>query len=160
MNPSLGIVLSYDTSAETASVRSVAIARSLESLPTNGGARGDGVSVIGAGNYAGRILLPALARAGAQMRVLVSATGVSSVHQGRRFRFAHAATDPVMAIEDAETAGIVIATRHDSHADLAIRAMEAGKSGVRGKTPGAHAPTSWRGFARHARRRPSSRVSW
>lgn len=126
--PSLGIVLSYDTPASAASARSVSIAGSAEVTPGNGGTRGDGVSVIGAGNYAGRILLPALADAGARMRVLVSATGVSSVHQGRRFRFAQAATDVTIAIEDADTAGIVIATRHDTHADLAIRAIESGRA--------------------------------
>jgi predicted dehydrogenase len=82
-----------------------------------------GISVIGAGNYAAQVLLPALKATPAVLRVLVSAGGVSGVHAGKKHGFASTATEAARALEDPQTSAVVIATRHDSHAQYVVRAI-------------------------------------
>lgn len=85
------------------------------------------VSVIGAGNYAARILIPALRKGGAQFRTLVTANGLSAAQNGEAFGFSEASTCIDAAFDDPEVSAVVVATRHDSHADLVCRGLEAGK---------------------------------
>jgi predicted dehydrogenase len=120
---SLGIILEFGGAD-----RQVAAAQAVVELDSGAerSTGGKGISVIGAGNYAGRVLIPALARTGAELCTLVSQGGVSSVHYGKKFGFADAATDAVAAIED-DASAIVIASRHDTHAEYVIKAVEAGK---------------------------------
>ncbi|MBW7881847.1 MAG: bi-domain-containing oxidoreductase [Caldilineaceae bacterium] len=86
-----------------------------------------GISVIGTGNYANQVLIPAIVATPARRRLLVSAGGVSAVHAAKRQGFAAAATDPEAALEDPQTRAVVIATRHDSHAALLAAAVARGK---------------------------------
>ena len=133
--PSLGIVLRY---AEPAAQRPVdAVAAPLSRtvvLPPPAGAKvaapsagAPRISVIGAGNYAGAVLIPAFKAAGAQLARIASAGGASSVHLGRKFGFAEATTDTAALLADAGADAIVVSTRHDTHADYVLRALAAGK---------------------------------
>jgi predicted dehydrogenase len=92
--------------------------------PADGATR---VSVIGAGNYAGAVLIPAFKAAGARLMRIASAGGASSVHLGRKFGFAEATTDTAALLADANADAIVVSTRHDTHADYVVRALAAGK---------------------------------
>ena len=83
--------------------------------------------MIGAGNYAGRKLIPAFAKTSARLHMIVSQRGVTASHFGRKFGFQSAGSDVQAAIGDAAVDAVVIATRHDSHADLVCRALRAGK---------------------------------
>ncbi len=85
------------------------------------------ISVIGAGNYAGAVLIPAFKAAGAKLVRIASAGGASSVHQGRKFGFAQATTDTAALLVDPNVDAVVISTRHDTHADYVLRALAAGK---------------------------------
>ncbi len=85
------------------------------------------VGFIGTGNYAGRVLIPAFKAAGAGLHTALSHSGVSAVHYGKKHGFAQASTDVEAMLESAELDTIVIATRHASHASLAVRALQAGK---------------------------------
>jgi len=85
------------------------------------------VVMIGAGNYASQVLIPALKATGARLTTLVSAGGVSGVYLGKKHGFEHAATDADAAIADPDVNTVVIATRHDSHADLSCQALRQGK---------------------------------
>lgn len=88
-----------------------------------------GVAFLGAGNYAKGVLLPALARCAAARPVsLVTATGPSARKTGERFGFARCATDAQDALADPAVQLVFIATRHDSHAELACAALRAGKA--------------------------------
>ena len=124
--PALGILLEYapplSPAEATQAPRTVVLASSAGSSATAGR-----LGVIGAGNYAGRVLLPAFKRAGAELQTLVSAGGVSAVHYGKRFGFANASTSIDEVLADSTIDSIVIATRHNSHADLVIAAIQAGK---------------------------------
>ncbi len=85
------------------------------------------LTVIGAGNYAGRKLIPAFVKTGAARRTIVSQRGVTASHFGKKFGFETASTDVAGAIEDASVNAVVIATRHDSHAALVCQSLRAGK---------------------------------
>jgi predicted dehydrogenase len=88
-----------------------------------------GVAFLGAGNYAKSVLLPALANAGPlRRRTLVAATGASARHTASRFDFDECGTDPEAVLADPSVRLVFVATRHDSHAALAERALRAGKA--------------------------------
>lgn len=88
-----------------------------------------GVGFIGAGQYAGEMLLPAL-RAHADVRrvSVVTTRGLSARKAAVRFEFARCATDPADIFADPEIDLVFIASRHDSHAALTQAALEAGKA--------------------------------
>ena len=88
-----------------------------------------GTAFVGFGNYAKAVLLPALGGASAvERRSLVTATGASARRSAERFGFATCGTDPESAFRDPNVHLVFVATRHDSHAALAARALEAGKA--------------------------------
>lgn len=125
--PSLGIVLDYpDAAAPESAARTVQLATVQPAEPA--AAQGKAVvGFIGAGNYAGAVLIPAFHASGARLRMLASAGGVSSVHSGRKFGFEQATTDTDALINDAQTNVVVVSTRHDSHAQFVLAAHAAGK---------------------------------
>lgn len=85
------------------------------------------IGAIGAGNYAGRILLPCFADQKVRLRTIVSRGGASAAALGNRLGFEQVATDPQAVLDDEAINTVVLATRHDSHADLAERSVRAGK---------------------------------
>ncbi len=124
--PSLGIVLQFAEPGDTPPppARVVALRPAAPARPVAGQ---PGISVIGAGNYAGAVLVPAFRDAHARLVKIASAGGASSVHLGRKFGFAEATTDSESVLRDAATDAVVISTRHDTHADYVVRALQAGK---------------------------------
>lgn len=130
-DPSLGIVLRYQKEDGTVeAARTVRISDTSSSPPA--GSRVDAnvaptLAVIGAGNYAGRVLIPALRQAGATVRTVVSGGGVTALHHGRGAGAEFASTDAQAAIDDPMVNAVVIATRHDSHSRYVVAALQAGR---------------------------------
>lgn len=119
--PSLGILLTY---AQPAAQAAPARRLRLGSHP----ARGKGVvGFLGAGNYAGRVLIPAFQNAGAKLHTVVSSGGVSAVHFGKKYGFAEAATEVEAVLDNPDIDTTVIATRHNAHARQVLAALRAGK---------------------------------
>jgi predicted dehydrogenase/threonine dehydrogenase-like Zn-dependent dehydrogenase len=85
------------------------------------------VACVGAGSYAGRVLIPALAKAGAGLHTIVSTNGLSAAHFGNKFGFTNAATSIEQLFAAKEVNTLVIATRHDSHARLTSEALRNGR---------------------------------
>ena len=85
------------------------------------------VGFIGAGNYAGRVLMPAFRAAGALLHTVVTTGGINGLHYGRKFGFAKVSTDLDILLAEGAIDTVVIATRHDSHAALVLQALRAGK---------------------------------
>ena len=126
--PSLGILLSYGRSSESAETLRD---RTVRLSPKHGKAsRPQGaprLGFVGAGNYAGAVLIPAFKAARGELVSVASAGGVSSVHAARKFGFQEATTDTAALIADPKIDAVVISTRHDSHAQLVEGALRAGK---------------------------------
>ena len=85
------------------------------------------VNVVGAGSFAQRILIPQLSEAGFALGAVASARGLSARSVADRFGFKRAVT-PDEAIDDPDAGIVAIASRHSSHAQLAARALAAGKA--------------------------------
>ncbi len=118
----LGIILGYDSTAEARECQSVQLRNDVifdASKPVLG--------VIGAGNYASRVLLPAFKAAGCQAHSIVTYGGVNGVITGQKNGFAAALTDVEAMLKEPAINTIVVATRHDSHARYAVQALSAGK---------------------------------
>lgn len=129
--PSLGILIRYpEGSKEQPSKlrsRTVNLSASAAAQAT-GAAAAPVVGFIGAGNYAGRVLIPAFKSAGIVPHALVTSGGVSATHYGRKFGFGTASTDPQTVLDDPSVNAVVIATRHDTHAGYVLSALKAGKN--------------------------------
>jgi predicted dehydrogenase/threonine dehydrogenase-like Zn-dependent dehydrogenase len=88
-----------------------------------------GVAFVGAGNYAKAVLLPALADVPkVRRRAVAASTGPSARSAAEKFGFAACTTDPAELLRDPELDLVFVATRHDSHAELAAAALRAGKA--------------------------------
>ncbi len=120
--PSLGILLRYSGTADPQK-RSIALPVAEAPVPASQPL----LSVIGAGNYASRMLIPAFAKAGACFHTLAASSGIAPVHVGRKFGFRQASTDIASVLADRSANSVVIATRHDSHAALVQQALATGK---------------------------------
>ncbi len=134
--PYLGVLLTYDDARELERrVTRRGVAATDETAGAAGGAaraKQTGqtavtLGVIGAGAYARGVLLPAFKSAGAEFGVIASASGVSARDAGDRFDFARLASGADEVIGDAAVNLVVVATRHDTHAELARRALAAGR---------------------------------
>ncbi len=119
---SLGILLHYPETADPGQ-RVIQLAAAAEAVAPSQPL----LSVIGAGNYASRILIPAFAKAGARFHTLAASSGIAPVHVGRKFGFSQASTDIPFLLADPSANSVVIATRHDSHAALVKQALANGK---------------------------------
>jgi polar amino acid transport system substrate-binding protein len=118
--PYLGVVLQYDTG------------RALEhriplSQKKPGSAASVRVGLIGAGGYAKAMLLPNFKAAGAEFQSIATASGVTARAVGEQNGFRCCVSSAEEVIDDEAANLIVIATRHDTHASLAQRALQAGR---------------------------------
>lgn len=123
--PSLGILLKYPAGAGDASGALDKRTGALNPAPATPGTAS--VAFLGSGNYAGRVLVPVFKSAGACLHTVVSATGVSAVHVGRKHGFVQASTDGPATLANPSVDTVVIATRHNAHAAQVLAALRAGK---------------------------------
>ncbi len=87
-----------------------------------------GVSIIGAGSHATNELIPLLNRIkDIEFRGITSATGVRAQALGKKYKFNFCTSEPNSIFSDEKSDCVYILTRHDTHAELTISALEAGK---------------------------------
>ena len=85
------------------------------------------VALLGAGDYARTEIIPALRAAGLSLHVVADREPQIAALVRDGYGFTAATTDPEWAIAHLPSEGlVVVATAHDSHAELACRATEAG----------------------------------
>lgn len=118
----IGILLAYTAPAAERGVRSVQLAPAPQ-YPAGKPV----IGLVGAGNYASRMLIPAFKAAGASFHSIVTAGGTSGVVQGGKAGFVEATTDVDAMMANPSVNTVVIATRHDSHASLVAQALAAGR---------------------------------
>jgi polar amino acid transport system substrate-binding protein len=121
--PYLGVLLNYDTERELERRIPVTATSASKATPQ----KSVRIGMIGAGGYAKGMLLPHFKSAGAEFRAISTASGVSARDIGEKYGFGYAASDAAEIIDDDEVNLVVIATRHDSHAGLAERALRRGR---------------------------------
>ncbi|MBN8974740.1 MAG: bi-domain-containing oxidoreductase, partial [Rhizobiales bacterium] len=87
------------------------------------------MALVGAGGFAQGMHLPNLQKLKDKfdLRTVVSRTGLSARGAAERFGIANAATDYQTVLNDPEIDLVLIATRHDLHAEMALAALKAGK---------------------------------
>lgn len=86
------------------------------------------VALIGPGLFARSTLLPLLKRADVEIVAVVGTSPAKTVGIADRWGASYAAADPAEVIDDPSIDTLVIATRHDSHADLTTRGLQHGKA--------------------------------
>lgn len=120
---SLGILLEYSSPPAGRHVATVELKLSSAQetgMPVLG--------LVGAGNYAARVLIPAFQKANAILHTIATTGGTSGAVIGRKTGFRAATTDVNAMLANPDINCVVIATRHDSHAHLCSDAFAAGKS--------------------------------
>jgi predicted dehydrogenase/threonine dehydrogenase-like Zn-dependent dehydrogenase len=123
--PYLGILLRYDTERELE--RRVEIKRSEKAGSAAAAVNNVRVGMIGAGVYAQAMLLPHYKDAGVDFRAIATASGVTARNVAEKYGFNYCAASADDVLDDASVNLVVIATRHDLHAELARRALLKGK---------------------------------
>jgi predicted dehydrogenase len=84
--------------------------------------------ILGAGLFANATLLPALKKVkDVELVGIASAGGLHAQHSGKKFGFQYACSDDEQIISDPNINTVFILTRHDSHAELIVKALQAGK---------------------------------
>jgi len=87
------------------------------------------MAIAGAGNFVCNLHLPNMERLEEQIEIaaVMSRTGHQAAEVARQFGAGYATTDFDELLNDADVDAVLIGSRHDSHAELALRALEAGK---------------------------------
>ena len=121
--PYLGILLKYNAeNKETDQTIKLTPSHNIKS-----DTREPVVGMIGAGNFTGQVLLPALKKTEVRLRSIASGGGVSGTHMGRKFSFEQSTTDTEALFSDPQVNTLFITTRHNSHAHFVLQALKAGK---------------------------------
>lgn len=119
-DPVLAVQLAYPASAVTD--------RPVLLRPPADASRAPGVGWIGAGAFSTRTLLPAFRGAGFEnMIAMSSASGLTARQAADRFGFQKAVTGAFPVIDDPDVSVVVVATRNDTHAELATLALKDGR---------------------------------
>ncbi|MGC1376617.1 MAG: bi-domain-containing oxidoreductase [Anaerolineales bacterium] len=125
--PFLGVLLTYGEKPEAKSKR-IEFPTARRSARTGGSAPAVCLGVLGAGLYANATLLPAIQKIkDIELIGIASAAGLRAQHSGKKFGFAYASSDDDEILNNPDINAIAILTRHDNHAELVVRALQAGK---------------------------------
>ncbi|MGB7876896.1 MAG: bi-domain-containing oxidoreductase [Anaerolineales bacterium] len=122
-DPFLGVLLTYESAKPD--VRSARVEFHAAVAPRTSHVA---LGVLGAGLFANATLLPAIKKvAGIDLVGIASAGGLHAQHAAKKFGFAYAASSDDEVINDPNINTIAILTRHNIHAELVLKALEAGK---------------------------------
>ncbi len=120
--PFLGVLLTYPESKAQEETRVEFPVRERDHAEVR-------LGMIGAGNFANATLLPAIRKVkGLELIGIASASGLHAQHTGKKFGFAYAASGAEELLADTQINTVAILTRHDTHAELVVEALKAGKN--------------------------------
>lgn len=129
--PYLGIVLQYPPFdfSQAGQRDDGRLHRSVELRPRRPADGKIPFGVLGAGNFARMVLLPAIEKSGAFEPVAIcTAKGLSGTHAGGQGGFQRSTTDERNLFEDEQITTLFSITRHDQHARHVVEAIRAGKN--------------------------------
>lgn len=123
-NPALFVLLTYDDDDDAPPAATVAVTPRAKAKA--GRIR---IAVVGAGAFACSTHLPNLRSLPARFDIhsVVARSGHTAASVAKRFGAAHASTDFEATISDPDVDAVLITTRHDQHARMALAALRAGK---------------------------------
>ncbi len=120
----LGVLLTYSNDVEKLK-RSNVVTFNVQTLKHSNVVK---LGVLGAGLYANATLLPVIKNnKDFELVGVASSGGLHAQHSGKKFGFQYATSSEDEIINDPNINTIAILTRHDSHADLVVKALKAGK---------------------------------
>ena len=120
----LGVVVDYPSDAQQTSARKRELRPRLAAIRE----REIGVGVLGSGLFTRTTLLPVLSKlSGFMPRAIASRGGLHALVSARKYNFEYATTNHREILDDRRIDAVIITTRHDQHAQLAVEALEAGK---------------------------------
>ncbi|HEU4931252.1 MAG TPA: bi-domain-containing oxidoreductase [Pyrinomonadaceae bacterium] len=120
--PNLGVVLNYDPDA--AVLRKISLGAA---APVRKSEKSIVLGVIGAGGYVPAMLLPHFKSEGVEFCSIATATGISAHDVGKRFGFTYAVSSADEVLDEPSVNLVVIGTKNDTHAELALGALERNK---------------------------------
>ncbi|NTW50904.1 MAG: Gfo/Idh/MocA family oxidoreductase, partial [Chlorobiales bacterium] len=86
------------------------------------------VGIIGAGSFAQGFLIPNLLKVpGIELVGVCNATGINAENVREKFGFKYATSEVDKVLNDPEIGTVIVATRHNLHAEMVVRAIKAGK---------------------------------
>lgn len=118
----LAVVFNYDKSKKENPSIKISLSRRTKNTKLS-------IGVIGLGSFAQGVHLPNLEKLHTEydIRAVCSKNGVKAKQIGMQYKAVYATTDFNQVVIDPEIDAVFIATRHATHAELTIRALEAGK---------------------------------
>src|SRR5581483_5124961 len=123
--PHLAVLLNYSGNERSENRRLELVARSSRSCD-NDVVR---VGLLGAGNFATGVLIPAMKQIpGVQLAGVCAGNGVRAHSAARKFGFEFCTTDEEQIFSDNSINTVVIASRHHLHAAQVVRALESKKN--------------------------------
>jgi predicted dehydrogenase/threonine dehydrogenase-like Zn-dependent dehydrogenase len=120
---SLAVVIEYPTAADAPAPDAPMVQEGRRSFSP--GAR---VGFLGAGSFARRQLIPLAKHHGLVLDRVATASGLSATSAAEQFGFTRGACSVEELLGDEAIAGIVVATRHDLHGQLALAALRSRKA--------------------------------
>ena len=85
------------------------------------------LGIIGAGNFTSATVMPVLKKINASLKYISSASGLSSTTMAKKYGIGYSTTNTDDILNDKEVDAVLITTRHNTHAQLTINALKAGK---------------------------------
>ncbi len=87
------------------------------------------IGMIGAGNYASSMLLPELVKnKSVTLQEVATTTGLSAANAAHKFNFVRTSTDYKHLLHSEDIDAVLIATQHDSHAQIVADSLLEGKT--------------------------------
>lgn len=129
----LGVLLTYDhqpsTSAQDLSGEAASADDVLSKQPRAiSDIKQIKLGVLGAGNFASAVMLPAIGKISSIEKVgIASAGGVSAQSAAGKYKFHYATADADKVISDININTLALLTRHNQHAQQVVAGLEAGK---------------------------------
>lgn len=88
----------------------------------------NGLAIVGAGNFTKMTMLPALKGTDANLSHIISSGGVSGTALAKKFEISNSATDYEAVLKEKTVNTIAITTRHNLHAPMVIKSLQANKN--------------------------------
>ena len=116
---SIASILKYDSNLK--------LERTILINKTNIGHKG-GIGIIGAGNFTKMTVLPIFKKLGTNVSIISSANGLSASSMAKKYGIGSATSENQAIFNDPKISTVIVTTRHNQHAKMAILALNNSKN--------------------------------